>query len=77
MDRDKIDNVIKRINELSKKSKTEGLTDDEKIEQQNLRKEYINAFKSNLKSSLDSIRVVDKHGNKLPLKQKNAEKFSN
>lgn len=61
---------ISRINELSKKSKTAGLTPSEKQEQQILRQEYIQAFRGNLKSTLDSIVVVDKSGNKMPLKQK-------
>ena len=52
---------IDRINELARKSKTaEGLTAEEKEEQQRLRKEYIAAFRANLKSQLDNIEVVDK-----------------
>ena len=52
---------INRINELSRKSKTpEGLTEEEKAEQQKLRKEYIAAFRANLKSQLDNIEIVDK-----------------
>lgn len=50
---------IKRINELSKKSKAEGLTDEEKKEQHSLRQEYVNAMRQSLKSQLDSIKVVD------------------
>lgn len=54
------DEMIKRINELSHKSKTpEGLTDDEKNEQQYLRSEYIKAFRENLKAQLDNIEFVD------------------
>ena len=44
---------IKRINELARKSKAEGLTDAEKEEQQILRREYIDAFKANLRAQLD------------------------
>lgn len=66
MDRDKIN----RINELSKKSKTLGLTPEEKQEQQVLRQEYIKAFRGNLKQTLDSIVVVDKDGNQKNLKSK-------
>ncbi|MCX7922348.1 MAG: DUF896 domain-containing protein [Clostridia bacterium] len=61
---------INRINELSKKSKTVGLTAEEKNEQQILRQEYIKAFRGNLQSTLDSIVVVDKEGNKKPLNKK-------
>ena len=62
---------IERINELSKKSKTTGLSPAEKQEQQMLRSEYIMNFRNNLKSTLDTIVVVDEQGNKSPLKQKN------
>lgn len=51
---------IDRINQLARKSKTpEGLTDAEKAEQQLLRRQYIDAFKANLKSQLDNIEFVD------------------
>ena len=50
---------IDRINELSKKSKAEGLTELEKKEQDKLRKEYIKSFRKNLKSQLDNIEFID------------------
>ncbi|MGN0733602.1 MAG: DUF896 domain-containing protein [Emergencia sp.] len=51
---------IKRINELARKSKTaEGLTDEEKEEQQMLRRLYIDSFKANLRAQLDNIEFVD------------------
>lgn len=62
--------IINRINELSKKSKIIGLTPEEKIEQQELRQKYIKAFRNNLQSTLDSIVIVDKDGNKRELKPK-------
>ena len=55
MEKEKID----RINELAKKSKTAGLTDDEKLEQKALRDEYREAFRRSLISQLDNITVVD------------------
>lgn len=51
---DKID----RINYLANKSKKEGLTDEEKVEQKKLREEYLKNFRNNLKSQLDSIKIV-------------------
>lgn len=53
------DKEIKRINELAKKAKTEGLNDHEKIEQQKLRKKYVDAVKKNLKSQLSKIKIID------------------
>ncbi|AHM56284.1 hypothetical protein EAL2_c09850 [Peptoclostridium acidaminophilum DSM 3953] len=50
---------IARINYLAKKSKDQGLTDAEKQEQAKLRAEYVSAVKANLKSQLDSIKIVE------------------
>ncbi len=51
--------MIDRINELSKKKKTVGLNEEEQAEQKALYKEYIAAFRANLKSQLDMIEIVD------------------
>lgn len=54
---------IDRINQLARKSKTEeGLTEKEKAEQQKLRRQYIDAFKNNLRATLDNIEIVDNNG---------------
>lgn len=53
------DAEIKRINELAKKAKQEGLTEQEKQEQKQLREKYIAAVRSSLKANLDAIRFVD------------------
>lgn len=60
---------LNRINELARKEREVGLTEQEKEEQQRLRREYIDAFKTSLKSQLDNIVVVDENGNKKPLKK--------
>lgn len=49
---------IARINELHKKSKENGLNEEEQKEQQNLRRLYIDSFKHSLKSQLDNIKIV-------------------
>jgi len=48
-----------RINVLAKKSKCEGLTEEEKIEQKLLREEYLVKFREHFKGHLDSIKFVD------------------
>lgn len=53
---------INRINELARKSKTVGLTDEEKAEQAKLRRAYIDSVVSNLKSQLDNTYIVDEGG---------------
>lgn len=51
----KIDDVIKKINELYKKSKEEGLNDLEKEEQQILRRRYIDSVKNNFRAQLETV----------------------
>ena len=69
---------IDRINELARKSKTpEGLTEEEKAEQANLRLEYINSYKANLISQLENTYIVDEEGNKRKLERKNAKTDNN
>ena len=55
-----IDDVIKRINELYKKSKEEGLNEQEKEEQQILRRRYIDSYKANLRAQLQGIEPKNK-----------------
>ena len=65
---------IARINELSRKSKAEGLTEAEKQEQAILRQEFIASFRNNLKAQLDNIDVVNPDGSIENLGDKYAEK---
>ena len=50
---------IARINELAAKKKASGLTEEEKAEQAQLRKEYIEAIRHNTRKQLDRIRFVE------------------
>lgn len=68
---------IKRINELARKQKAEGLTEEEKAEQATLRREYIESYKRSLVAQLENTYVVDDKGNKQKLTERvktNAEK---
>jgi len=70
--------LIPRINELSKKSKTIGLTEEEKSEQKKLRDEYIKRFRGNLKNTLMTVKVVDEEGNDVtPKKLKDEQEKQN
>ena len=51
---------LDRINELARKQKNEGLTNEEKEEQRVLREEYLKDFRKNFRKQLDSIKIVDK-----------------
>ncbi|WP_455249491.1 DUF896 domain-containing protein [Ruminococcus sp.] len=53
---------LARINELAKKSRTEGLTAEEKQEQEALRNEYRRAVVGNLRGQLDNTVIVEPDG---------------
>lgn len=62
--------VIRRINELAKKAKTDGLTPEETIERDKLRRIYIDSVKANLVGQLDNTYLVRPDGSKEKLKPK-------
>jgi uncharacterized protein YnzC (UPF0291/DUF896 family) len=51
--------MIARINELARKKKSEGLTDEETSEQLQLRETYLKAFRESLRAQLDQIKFVE------------------
>lgn len=61
---------IERINFLARKAKAEGLTAEEKEEQQLLRNEYREGFRRDLSAQLDNTYIIDKDGNKSKLGKK-------
>ena len=52
-------NKIDRINELVHKSKAEGLTEEEKAEQHELRQEFLDEIRADVRASLESIEIAD------------------
>lgn len=52
-----MDETIKRINELYHKSQAEGLTQEEKAEQAELRKKYVESIRGNLRAQLDHMSI--------------------
>ena len=54
---------IQRINELARKKKTVGLTGAEKVEQAELRKEYIEGYRRSFLHHIAGIKLVDDEGN--------------
>ena len=63
------DEKIQRINALARKSKAEGLTPEEKEEQQALRREYLDEIRADLIRTLDNTCIVDEKGNKSALRR--------
>ncbi len=64
---------IARINELAKKARTMGLTEEELAERDRLRQAYISAVKQNLTAQLDNTYVVTPDGTKRKLKKHTEE----
>ena len=60
---------IDRINELSRKAKTVGLTPEENEERAVLRRAYIDSVVGDLRQHLDNTYIVDSKGNKRKLRQ--------
>lgn len=65
---------LNRINELARKSTAEGLTESEKREQAELRREYIEAVRRNLRGQLDNIDIREKDGTIVNLGEKYGKK---
>lgn len=65
MEKEKLD----RINELAKKSKETELTEEEKAEQAELRREYINEIRMSFGAMLDNTVIQYPDGSRKPLKK--------
>lgn len=70
MDNTKID----RINALAHKQKSVGLTEEEKIEQAALRKEYIESIRESLRANLNNISIQEDDGSITDLGEKFGKK---
>ena len=66
MEQSKLD----RINELARKKKAEGLTDEELREQAALRAQYLEEFRANMEATLQAVRVEQADGTYKPLEKK-------
>ena len=66
------DEKLNRINELAHLSEERPLTEEEKAEQDALRKQYIAEWRRGAEQVLENIYLVDEHGTqrKLPKKKK-------
>lgn len=62
--------IIDRINFLARKSKSEGLTSEEALEQKKLRAEYVAAFRQSLETQLESTIIVRPDGSRERISRK-------
>ena len=53
---------LSRINELAAKKKSEGLTEAELEEQQQLRKEYLEVLRFGMRNHIEGLKIVDTEG---------------
>ena len=68
MEQSKID----RINFLARKSKTEGLSEEEKAEQAVLRREFIESYKRSLEIQLNNTTILYPDGTKKKVTKKDS-----
>jgi uncharacterized protein YnzC (UPF0291/DUF896 family) len=61
---------IDRINELTRKAKAQGLTDEETAERQQLRAEYVAAMRRDLELTLENTYILEPDGTKHKLEKK-------
>lgn len=61
---------VERINELARKKKSVGLTEEELAEQQVLRRQYIDEFKANMVAVLENVEIKNPDGSVTPLTKK-------
>ena len=66
-----------RINELARKAKSTGLSQDEAKEQSKLRSEYLTAFRASMLDTLTNTKIIDPEGkdvtpNKIKERRKNS-----
>ena len=54
-----MEELVARINELSRKHKSVGLTTEELAERDELRKQYLAKFRQNFRDQLDTIKWAD------------------
>ena len=66
---------LDRINHLARKSKTIGLTPEEKEEQQALRKQFLADFRANFTASLNTIDIQEPDGTIINLGEKYGHKI--
>ncbi len=67
---------IERINVLYHKSKAEGLNEEEKLEQQALRKAYVESVRNSLRGQLNNIDIQNEDGSVENLGEKFAKRNS-
>lgn len=61
---------IERINELGRKKKAEGLTEEEAAERAELHRQYISEWREQTRAMLDNVVIQRPDGTREPLRKK-------
>ncbi|MBR3569597.1 MAG: DUF896 domain-containing protein [Oscillibacter sp.] len=61
---------IDRINELARKAKAGELSEEERMERDKLRREYLDAVTGSLQRQIDNLVVIDEDGNRRKFRQR-------
>ena len=66
--------LISRINELAKKKREQGLTEEELQEQKKLYKIYLAEIRGQFSATLDNVSIKEADGSETPFKEAYAKK---
>ncbi len=66
---------IERINELYRKQKAGTLTEEERMEQSQLRSAYLQAIRANLRGTLETVKIQNPDGTIIDVKKRHDEKY--
>ena len=69
--------LIRRINELAKKKREQGLTEEELQEQKKLYKIYLADIRGQFSATLDNVSIKEADGSETPFKEAYAKKTDN
>lgn len=61
---------IDRINKLARKAKAGELSEEERMERDKLRREYLDAVTGSLQRQIDNLVVIDEDGNRRKFRQR-------
>ena len=68
---------LDRINELARLAKTVGLTEEQKLEQKELREDYLRQIRGQVLDSFSGLTVIDPLGNDVTPKKLKEEQMRN
>ncbi len=61
---------IDRINELARKAKAGPLSDEERMERDRLRREYLDAVTGSLQWQIDNLVIIDENGKRTTFRKR-------